>query len=66
MRRIYLWFIRPFKKFDIQFALDNNLKHRFNVYGDMINLLNCRSVWSDKNDNWYYVEQLHVQENSIW
>lgn len=42
---------------NIKEAKEKNLNFVRNVYGDEINKLNCRSIWSSKNRSWR-VEQL--------
>lgn len=46
---------------DIQEAKEKNMQFVFNVYGDSINKLNCRSIWRVGNLE-YRVRQLHYGE----
>lgn len=52
-----LWY-RLFKVLDEKQALKLNLKFSHNVYGDLINLLNCRSIYKDDKNRYYRIAQL--------
>lgn len=56
MKSIYLWYIRNFKIISDELAESLGLEHKYNLHGDGINLWNCRSIWTDKKDRWYRVE----------
>ena len=58
--RIYLWWIRTFKVISNEMAKELGLKWYRNVFGDEINLLNCRSLWIDKRGHRYRVSELHM------
>lgn len=45
-----------------QEALKLGLKFDQNIYGDMINNWNCRSIWRDKERNIYRVSELISKE----
>jgi hypothetical protein len=53
-----LWYIRTFKVISNQEARDLELKFLRNVYGDEINILNCRSIWIDNKQREYRVRYL--------
>jgi hypothetical protein len=53
-----MWFIRMFTVLPNKKAKALGLKHKCNIYGDLINKLNCRSIWVDKKGNEYRVERL--------
>ena len=55
---IKLWWIRNFKIIEIERAKELGLTFAGNVYGDEINYLNCRSIWSDSKGRRYRVRQL--------
>ncbi len=41
-------------------AKEMGLKLENNVYGDAINIINCRSIWRDNFGNFYRCEELCV------
>ena len=55
---IYLWWISSFKVITIDQAKDLGLKWERNVYGDEINHINCRSIWTDWRGRKYRVKYL--------
>ena len=57
------WFLRNFKVITLEKALELKLKHECNIYGDQINFLNCRSIWSDEKDRTYRVKVLFICDN---
>lgn len=58
MSEIRLWWYRRFViTRDKAKAL--GLKYYYGVYGDMINHLNCRSIWVDKKLRQYRVHELN-------
>jgi hypothetical protein len=52
------WFYRTFKVITTEQAVEWKLIHRYNIYGDLINQINCRSVWADSNGRLYRVKEL--------
>ena len=58
--KIKLWWLRTFVVITTEDAIALNLKHRENVYGDRINVLNCRSIWEDEKGKSYRVKQLYL------
>lgn len=44
---------------DIEEAKERGFKFTRNVYSDEINQLNCRSIWVDKKNRAWCVEQLN-------
>jgi hypothetical protein len=60
MRKIYyslkslLWHLIGKRIPDTKTAIKMGLTHNSNIHGDLINILNCRSIWVDKYDNTYY------------
>ena len=58
MNKIIMWFIRTFTVLPNEKAKALGLKHKCNIYGDLINKLNCRSIWIDEKGNEYRVEHL--------
>ena len=58
MNRLKLWWLRTFKVITNKKAKELGLKHQQNIYGDMINRLNCRSIWEDDKGRTYRVEHL--------
>lgn len=52
------WYIRKFKVISVKEAEDRELIFRGNVYGDDINILNCRSIWVNKRGQAYRVSEL--------
>jgi len=63
MRRLKLLYIRLFKIISIEQAKNLGLTHYANLYGDNINIYNCRSIWFDKNDKVYRISELY--DNNI-
>lgn len=55
-----LWYFRNFKVIENHIAHDLNLKHVENIYGDMINYIGCRSIFTDKNGRYYRVKNLEL------
>ncbi|MBA3985003.1 MAG: hypothetical protein H0X63_00115 [Flavobacteriales bacterium] len=53
-----MWYARNFQVINIELTKEWNLKWYRNVFGDEINQINCRSLWSDKNGRKYRVELL--------
>ena len=49
-----------FVSIDIEEAKERGFKFVGNVYGDEINHLNCRSIWVDKKNRAWCVEQLNT------
>jgi len=49
-----------FISIDIEEAKERGFKFARNVYGDEINHLNCRSIWLDKKNRAWCVEQLNT------
>lgn len=59
IHRLKLLYIRWFKILTIEEAIELGLTHYANVYGDNINIYNCRSIWFDKNDKIYKISELY-------
>lgn len=59
MIKLKMWYARWFQVIDIQTARKWNLTHFGNVYGDMINRFNCRSIWEDSKGRQYRIKQLY-------
>lgn len=53
-----MWYARNFKVISAQQALRWKLEFDRGVYGDEINLLNCRSIWRDAKNRTYRVQEL--------
>ena len=62
MKKLKLWWVSTFKVITTQKALEMNLKHFHNIYGDLINDLNCRSIWKDAESRLYRVEELYFDK----
>ncbi len=56
--------MRTFKVITIEKAKELNLQHHENIYGDLINMLGCRSIWKDSGRNGYRVHELMRKERS--
>ena len=53
------WFICQFSiTISTVEAIKLGLEPEFNVYGDMINRWNCRSIWRDQKRNVYRIAEL--------
>lgn len=59
MNRLKLLYIRWFKILSIEEAITLGLTHYGNVYGDNINICNCRSFWIDKRNKIYRISELY-------
>lgn len=57
-----MWYARWFKVITNQQAVEWQLTHAGNVYGDWINRLNCRSIWKDSKGRAYRVALLKQEE----
>lgn len=57
-----MWRTRHFKVISIKQAKELGLEFWTNVHGDGINLLNCRSLWSDSKNRTYRVQELVLPE----
>lgn len=58
-RKIKLWWIRLSDKILTEKeARELKLQFHDNIYGDLINLINCRSRWLDEKGNFYRVHEL--------
>ena len=61
IKRIFYW-LRSFRKIKtIDIAKNMKLKHIRNVYGDEINIANCRSYWEDEFGNYYSCSELYYE-----
>ena len=60
IRKIQLWWYRIFKILSTERANVLKLTWSYNVHGDYINRLNCRSIWKDSNGNEYRVKELYT------
>lgn len=60
MKKIKLWWIRTFNVISTEQAIKMGLTWKRNVYGDEINLANCRSIWLDEKENSYRVAELKM------
>lgn len=47
------WWVRCFCLITIEKAKELNLKWHCNIYGDMINKFDCRSIWVDDKGKFY-------------
>lgn len=52
------WFKRIFTVISAEEAKKLGLKHITNIYGDMINKINCRSIYKDSKGRQYRVREL--------
>jgi hypothetical protein len=57
MKELKLFCYRTFKVLTKAQALELDLEFRYNLYGDAINLWNCRSIWKDHKGRIYRVNQ---------
>jgi hypothetical protein len=61
MKELKLFYYR-FKVISRLQALELGLEFRYNVHGDAINHLNCRSIWADSKGRTYRVCELIKQQ----
>jgi len=52
------YWARTFKVITISQAIDFDLSFKENIFGDLINKLNCRSVWVDDKGREYRVREV--------
>ena len=57
-RKLKMWFARWFLVITKDQAIEWGLTHSYNIYGDEINHLNCRSIWLDSKRRVYRVHEL--------
>ena len=57
-QQIKKWWARNFSVISIKQANEWGLIHIFNIYGDSVNHLNCRSIWTDLKAREYRVTEL--------
>jgi hypothetical protein len=57
MKALKLFYYR-FKVISSLQALELGLEFRYNIFGDSINHLNCRSIWVDSKGRTYRVREL--------
>ena len=61
------WYCRWFKVITTKTAIEWGLKPKINIYGDKINHLNCRSIWTDAKYRAYRVKELiDFDNNNYW
>ena len=48
-----MWYSRWFKVIKREQAIEWGLTYQRGIYGDEINALNCRSIWTDKKGRLY-------------
>lgn len=59
-RELKMWWIRMFCIIPTsKDALELGLTHSMDMFGDAINLMNCRSLWIDSKSRVYRVAELH-------
>jgi hypothetical protein len=58
MKKIKLWWWRNFKIISTNDAIKANLIPYENIHGDLINILNCRSIWKDNKNRKYRIDSL--------
>lgn len=59
------WYKRNFCILSIEECIEMNLTPSFNVYGDGINMFNCRSFWKDEKGRLYPCEHLIPEDANI-
>jgi hypothetical protein len=62
MKEIKLFYYRAFKILTEKEAIELDLKFITNIYGDLINKYNCRSIWEDNKGRRYRVYELFKEE----
>jgi hypothetical protein len=55
MKGIKMWYARCFKVISREQAIEWRLTYQRGIFGDEINYLNCRSIWTDKKGRIYRV-----------
>lgn len=58
MKKIRMWYARWFKVIERKQAIEWGLTYQRSIYGDEINHMNCRSIWTDKLGRLYRVKSL--------
>ena len=64
MKELKLFYYR-FKVITRLQALEIGLDFRYNISGDLINCLNCRSIWADSKGRTYRVREL-IKKQEQW
>ena len=59
------WYKRNFCILTMKECMEMNLIHSFNLYGDGINMFNCRSFWKDEKGRLYRCENLIPKDANI-
>lgn len=54
------WYKRIFGTYNKTECNELNLTFCFNIYGDAINRIGCRSIWKDSKGRYYRGEQLLI------
>jgi hypothetical protein len=63
MSKIKIWCKRNFGRFTVNECELLGLRWFKNVYGDNINIFNCRSIWLDEQSRIYKCDELCDIEN---
>ena len=58
MKKLKMWYARWFKVIEREQAIEWELTYQRGIYGDEINHINCRSIWTDKLGRLYRVRSL--------
>ena len=58
MGKFNFWIKKNFGLLSEQECIDLKLKFVCNIYGDYINLYNCRSIWKDERGKTFRCKQL--------
>ena len=58
MKNLKMWYARWFKVIEREQAIKWGLTYQRGIYGDEINHINCRSIWTDKLGRLYRVRSL--------
>ncbi len=65
MSKIKRWWVSNYQVITLEKAKELELEFVTNIYGDRINVLNCRSLWVDRYNNPYRCNELFVEDEEL-
>ncbi len=65
MSKLKCWWISNYRVITLEKAKELELEFVTNIYGDRINVLNCRSLWVDQYNNPYRCNELFAEEEEL-
>jgi hypothetical protein len=65
LSKIKAWWVSNYCIISLDDAKEMNLEFVTNIYGDRINVLNCRSIWVDNKQNPYRCGELYMEDEEV-